>query len=114
MGIATLAAFALPLLLVPLRWARIFRWDLPKDTRLTVYFARSLGAVAGAVSVAMIVAGSAEDPPSVMLLLAVLAGALLAAVHIVGAVERSQPWTETAEIGLWIGLTVWGLLLLLL
>jgi hypothetical protein len=30
-----------------------------------------------------------------------LTGALLAGVHVWGALQRRQPWTETAEIAFW-------------
>ena len=33
-----------------------------------------------------------------------VAGFLLGAVHIWGALRREQPWTETAEIPLYVGL----------
>lgn len=40
----TTVAFALPIFAVPLTWARIFRWRIPDDTDLAVYFGRCLGA----------------------------------------------------------------------
>ena len=36
--------------------------------------------------------------------------ALMVMVHAVGALQKVQPWTETAEIAFWCGLAVLGLL----
>ena len=36
---------------------------------------------------------------------------LLPVVHVAGAVQKVQPWTETAEMPFWCGLAVLGLLL---
>jgi hypothetical protein len=38
--------------------------------------------------------------------MAAVAAGLLTLVHIVGAVQRRQPWTETAEIVFWGAMTV--------
>lgn len=107
-GAGTLLAFGLPILLTPVRWARVFQWDIPEDLRLARYFARSLGSVAVAIGVGAVYLSFQADPPRVFVLVMVLAGVLLTAIHIVGAVERSQPWTETVEILFWLALTVWG------
>ena len=96
-----LLVFALPLLFSPWRWARRLRWRVPEDTDLTVYLGRSLGAVATAVSVFGLLA--ARDPRShrIVFPMTALAAFLLTGVHIWGAVQKRQPWTETAEIAFW-------------
>ena len=96
-----LLVFALPLLFSPLRWARRLRWRLPEDTDLTVYLGRSLGAVATALSVSGLVA--ARDPRRHRIVFAIAGAAafLLTGVHIWGAIQKRQPWTETAEIAFW-------------
>jgi len=96
-----LLAFALPLLLSPLRWARRLRWRLPEDTDLTVYLGRSLGAVATALSVGGLLAARDPRRHRIVFPMASLAGLLLTGVHIWGAVQKRQPWTETAEIPFW-------------
>lgn len=98
-----LLAFALPLLLWPLRWARALRWRLPQDTDLAVYLGRSLGAVATALSVGGLLA--ARDPwrHRIVFPMAALAAFLLTGVHVWGAIRRRQPWTETVEILFWAG-----------
>jgi hypothetical protein len=42
-------AFALPLLFVPLSWARIFQWRVPDETHLTIYFGPCVGALAATI-----------------------------------------------------------------
>ena len=37
--------FGLPLLLSPIRWARLLNWQIPEHTDLSIYFGRCLGAV---------------------------------------------------------------------
>ena len=96
-----LGAFGLPLFLAPLKWAKRVRWQVPEDTDLTVYLGRSLGAVAVALSLSGLWA--ARDPWRHRIVFKITAAmaALLAGVHVRGAIEGKQPWTETAEIPLW-------------
>ena len=96
-----LLVFALPLLLSPLRWARRLRWRVPEDTDLTVYLGRSLGAVATALSAGGLLAARDPRRHRVVFPIAAVAGFLLTGVHIWGAVQKRQPWTETAEIAFW-------------
>ena len=108
-GIGTLLLFGLPILLTPMRWARVFKWDIPKDARLARYFARSLGCTAVGIGSVAVYFGLQADPPRDFLLVPIISGVLLAVMHLVGAIERSQPWTETAEIPFWLGLAAWGI-----
>ena len=96
-----LLVFALPLLLSPLRWARRLRWRLPEDTDLTVYLGRSLGAVATALSVGGLLAARDPRRHRIVFAMAAVAGSLLTGVHLWGAIQKKQPWTETAEIPFW-------------
>ena len=96
-----LLVFALPLLLSPLRWARRLRWRLPEDTDLTVYLGRSLGAVATALSVGGLLAARDPRRHRIVFPIAAVAGFLLTGVHVWGAIQKRQPWTETAEIVFW-------------
>ena len=102
----SLGAIALPLFLSPLKWAKRLRWQVPEDTDLTVYLGRSLGAVAVALSLGGLWA--ARDPwrHRVVFRIAAVAAALLAGVHVRGAIEGKQPWTETAEIPLWVAMAI--------
>jgi hypothetical protein len=107
LGMAALfgLAFALPLLLVPMRWARWFRWKLPAEGHLTEYFGRCLGAVAVAIVVACVRAAPAPAANLPLFELVIAAATLLTAVHVYGALRRAQPWTETAEIALYAAAT---------
>jgi len=96
-----LLVFALPLLLSPLRWARRLRWRVPEDSDLTVYLGRSLGAVATALSVGGLLAARDPRRHRIVFPMASLASLLLTGVHVWGAIQRKQPWTETAEIFFW-------------
>jgi hypothetical protein len=100
-GATGLLVFGLPLFLSPLRWARALRWRVPADTDLTVYLGRSLGAVAVALSTGALRAARRPEEQRTMVEVGFLTGALLAAVHVWGALLRRQPWTETAEIAFW-------------
>jgi hypothetical protein len=100
-GAVGLTAFGIPLFLSPLRWARALRWRVPDDTDLTVYLGRSLGALAVAISVSALRAARRPEEHRVIFEVGFLTGALLAAVHVWGALLRRQPWTETAEIAFW-------------
>ncbi|GMU02066.1 hypothetical protein KH5H1_61860 [Corallococcus caeni] len=94
--------YALPLLFVPLRWARWFGWELPTGNNdLTVYFARCLGGLA--LSVIIAVVQFIPDPKSHLVIFELigLIGGIMTAVHVWGAVMKQQPWTETAEIPLY-------------
>jgi hypothetical protein len=74
---ATTAVFALPIFLVPLKWARWFGWTIPQQTDLAVhFFGRCLGAF------------------------------ILIVVHVWGALLRIQPISETLEIGMYSGLAL--------
>lgn len=91
--------YALPLLLVPLRWARVFRWEVGAAApNLTLYFGRCLGAVAVAITLMMLRAAADPRGHRIVLELTAAVAGLMTGLHIYGAVRRVQPWTEDAEI----------------
>ncbi|SEL13206.1 hypothetical protein SAMN05444354_10465 [Stigmatella aurantiaca] len=97
-----LVVVALPLLFVPLKWARVFRWKLPEEGKdLTVYFGRCLGAVS--LAIIIVVAQGIPEPKSNLRLfdLVALTAGLMVAVHVWGALRRIQPMTETIETLFW-------------
>ena len=97
-AVVTVLAFSIPLSLAPLAWARTFRWNVDVQPDLALYFGRCLGVVAIIQSsAAWHAAGQAELQPFYFKMLIGIT-TLMALVHIVGAVQKVQPWTETAEI----------------
>jgi hypothetical protein len=109
-SLLTLVAFAIPISLAPLKWARTLRWDIDDKPDLALYFGRCLGVVA----LVLVCAGwhAASNPAVQPFYFNILIGStgLLTLVHIVGALQRVQPWTETAEIPFWGGLVILALL----
>ena len=100
-----LVAFALPLLLSPLRWAKVLRWRVPADSDLALYLGRSLGALATTLTLSGIRAAFDPWRNRILFPMTTVAAGLLTLVHIAGAVQRRQPWTETAEILFWGAMT---------
>jgi hypothetical protein len=101
-GIATLAAFGIPLLVAPMAWAQIFRWEIPQPQELVTFLGRSLGALISVVGLfAIKVARTPQDMPlffefTIWLFVANIA------LHLYGAIKKAQPITETVEIALWV------------
>jgi len=105
-GVATLVFFGLPVIVAPMSWARALRWELPQQRDLTNIFGRSLGIV---ISIIAIFAFRVTQIPAAKpfffdLMLWTFVGMLL--LHIYGAIRKTQPVTETIEIGLWVILTL--------
>jgi hypothetical protein len=97
-----LLALGAPLTFFPVTWARFVGWHLPEDLRLVRYFGRCLGAVA--LVLVGFTAYASLHPQLVGAALVITAAAmwLVLAVHLVGALEKSQPLFETLEIGIYL------------
>ena len=105
-GVAMLVCFGLPLLFVPLRWARLFRWEVPQQDKLVVFLGRSMGIF---ISIMAVFAFKAAQNPSARpflfdLMLWIFGGMIV--LHVYGAVRKAQPITETIEIALWVLLSL--------
>ena len=109
MAVTTLV-FALPIFLVPLRWARMLGWKIPEHTDLAIYFGRCLGAFVLIVEALMLRAGFTGEGLLFTYQVIAAVSAMMVLVHIWGAVQRIQPILETLEIGMYGGL---GLLALM-
>lgn len=107
LGSSFLVIYALPLVLAPLAWARVFRWQVNSDP-LTIYFGRCIGAVAIALCFVCLRAAPHPAANPIVLELIAVSGATLALVHVVGLLERSQPWPEHVEIVLFGGAAVFA------
>ena len=109
-AVMVVLAFSIPISLAPLRWARTMRWEVDAQANLALYFGRCLGVVALALSWAAWHAASDADLQPFFFKTLIGIFAMLTLVHIIGALQKVQPWTETAEIPFWGGLVVLGLL----
>jgi hypothetical protein len=96
--------------LSPLRWARALRWRIPDDTDLTVYLGRSVGVAVIAISAGALKAARRPEEHRIIFDVGFLAGVLATVVHVWGALQRRQPWTETAEIAFWSAMAAGALL----
>ncbi len=102
--ILTSAAFALPIFLAPLTWARRFGWRIPEHTDLAIYFGRCLGAFILIVEMLMLRAALTGTGLVFTFQVLIAVAVLMTIVHIWGAVQRIQPISETLEIGMYSGL----------
>ena len=105
-GVAMLLFFGLPLILVPMRWASLFRWDVSQPGDLVIFLGRSVGVF---ISVIALYAFKVSQTPAAMpffyeLMLWTFVGMIL--LHVYGAIRKTQPITETIEIGLWVILSL--------
>jgi hypothetical protein len=105
-AVVMLLGFGLPLLLVPIQWARVFRWEIPEEKRLAAFLGRTVGVFICVLAVfAYKAAGNPTDQPFfVDMMLWVVSGSLL--IHVYGAIKKAQPITETIEILVWILLLI--------
>lgn len=94
-----LLVYALPLLLIPLTWARWFGWKPQEgNTDLTVYFARCLGAVALAIICTVVrYIPDPESGPALFDLIGLVCVGMVG-VHFWGFLRKAQPLSETVEI----------------
>jgi len=109
----TSLAFALPIFLMPITWARWLQWRLPKEDDgrdLAVYFGRCLGAFVLILEWLMIRAALNGDGAVYTFQVLLMTAVFMVIVHTMGAIQRIQPKTETLEIFMYGGL---GLLALL-
>ncbi len=103
-GVAMLATFGIPLLVVPLRWARAFRWEVPQPENLVVFLGRSLGILISLLAVFAIKVTSSPAAKSFFFDLMLWLFMAMIALHAYGAIRKTQPITETVEILLWVAL----------
>jgi hypothetical protein len=102
----TTAVFALPIFLVPLKWARWFGWTVPQQTDLAVYFGRCLGAFILIVELLMLRAAVSGTGLIFTFQVLLAVAAFMIVVHVWGALLRIQPISETLEIGMYSGLAL--------
>jgi hypothetical protein len=105
-GVAMLLAFGLPLIFLPVGWARLFRWEFPQSSHLVIFLERSMGMVITIVAIFAfkVIQTPVAKPFFFDLMLWIFGGMIL--LHVYGAVRKTQPITETIEIFLWITLSI--------
>lgn len=108
----TFVLFTIPLLLVPLRWAKLMGFEIPAHTDLAVYFGRSVGALAAATNFAALRAGLSGAGEAEMIGLIAAIAAMMILIHAWGAYRKIQPLSETLEIGFWIAMALVALAVL--
>jgi hypothetical protein len=110
LGIGSLVLLAVPLIVAPLGWARILRWNIPGDTDLAVYFGRCLGAVACVLAGGALIAAGTPQLQPFFYLLCMSVFTLMIAIHIFGAWRGIQPLSESLETGVWLILLILAVL----
>lgn len=108
--VVTTLAFALPIFLVPLTWARLMGWRIPTQTDLAVYFGRCLGAFILILEAMMLRAALTGEAIHTVFELLAATALMMIVVHVYGALRRIQPLSETLEIGFYAGLLLLTLL----
>lgn len=106
LGIGILIGFGLPMLIAPMTFGRILKWQIPDHEHLAIYFGRCLGGIACVIAVFGIRVARSPELQPFFFELAVSALSILTLIHIYGAIRKIQPITETLEIGFWFGLIV--------
>jgi hypothetical protein len=109
-AIGTTLIAALPIFLMPIRWARPLGWRIPQDTDLALYYGRCLGAFILILEVLWLRAALTGAHLKLAFATAAMATGLMVVVHIVGAVQKVQPLAETIEIFVYGALFVLTLL----
>lgn len=100
----TFFLFTIPLMLVPLKWAKIMGFEIPAHTDLAVYFGRSVAALAASVNFLAMRAGLSGRAVFDVLILIVAIACFMTIIHVWGAIKKIQPLSETLEIGFWIAM----------
>jgi hypothetical protein len=101
-GIAMLGVFGIPLLVAPMTWARLLRWEIPPPGQLVIFLGRSLGLFICVVAAyAFKVAATPQAQPFFFELMLWLFVGMIG-LHVYGAIRKAQPITETMEIALWV------------
>ncbi len=108
--LATTLIAALPIFLAPLKVARSLGWRMPQDTDLALYYGRCLGAFVLILEAFWLHASITGADLWLAYETAAAASGLMVLVHIVGAVQKVQPLSETIEIGIYGALFVLTLL----
>jgi len=110
LAIITTLIAALPIFLMPIIWARPLGWRIPQDTDLALYYGRCLGAFVLILEAFWLHASITGADLWLAFEMSAAASGLMVVVHIIGAVQKVQPLSETIEIFVYGALFVLTLL----
>lgn len=108
--IITTLAFAVPIVLAPLTWARRMGWRIPEQTDLALYFGRCLGAFILVFELIALRAALTGVALAFTFQMLIAIAIFMVVVHVWGALQRVQPLSETLEIGLYAAIALLAVL----
>jgi hypothetical protein len=106
----TLAFFGLPMLISPIKWAKILGWEIPAKTDLAVYFGRCLGGVTCVIVCFGLKAIENKMITQYYFDFILCNFVIMVFIHIYGWIKQIQPISETLEILYWGGMIILTLL----
>ena len=101
-AVATFLFFGLPMMLWPLKWARPFKWKIPEQTHLAIYFGRCLGGIICSMAVFAFISTKHIETMILFYQFILANFFIMIAVHAYGALKKIQPAAETYEILYWV------------
>jgi hypothetical protein len=96
--VLTTSLFALPIFVAPISWAKWFLWRILEDTDLAIYFARCLGGFILILELALLRAVLTGEGIIFAYQFLLCAAFFMFLTHLVGLLQRIQPWTENVEV----------------
>lgn len=109
-AVGTLLLFGIPLLIMPIRWAKVLGWQIPDHTDLAVYFGRCLGGVICIMGLLAFTASTSLATQKFFFNLIMGNFIVMIVVHVYGAIRKIQPVSETYEIIYWVLMLIPNLL----
>jgi hypothetical protein len=106
---ALILAFCIPLMIAPIKWAKVFRWPIPEHDHLAVYFGRCLGGVCCILALFGFTVMHDSSLLPLFYNLGLVVDIVMIVIHAYGGIKKIQPITETIEIIFWISQVVLGL-----
>lgn len=103
---ALILTFCIPMMIAPMKWARVLRWHIPEHEHLAIYFGRCLGGFACVLTLFGLKAATNSSLLPFYFDLGLAINIAMIAIHAYGGLRKIQPMTETVEILFWLGQVV--------
>jgi hypothetical protein len=103
---ALIVVFCIPMMIAPMKWARLLRWPIPDHEHLAIYFGRCLGGFAFILALFGLKAVTNSSLLPFYFDLGLGIYIAMIAIHVYGGIRKIQPMTETVEILFWVGQVV--------